>query len=150
LTGDLGILLRRARTNALDAIALVEASLQSLKPYDPTRPYSPEQREPYDALCDRFVRALETCFRFFRTWERVMYGENSETLRDLLLRAEKLHLTTSVRIWMDMREARNRIAHEYLPDQLRSLYDLISGPFAAELRAARIAISNVNITDDER
>lgn len=33
--------------------------------------YSLQEREPYDALSDRFLRAFESSLKFFRTWERV-------------------------------------------------------------------------------
>jgi len=72
------------------AIGLVEASLDGYASYDPHAIYTPKELEPYDALSDRFVRAVETSLKFFRSYERFLYATNSDTIRDLLNRMEKL------------------------------------------------------------
>ena len=118
---------------SVDAIALVAASLDTVSPFDPTRPYSPKEREPYDALCDRFLRAVEVCLKYFRTYERFTEAEVSETIRDLLLRMEKQGMVSSMKLWIDMRDVRNRIFHDYLPEQLSELYGLIMGEMGQEL-----------------
>ena len=64
---------------ALDAIALVEASLSYIKPYEVKKRYSPKELESYDALGERFSRAVEVSIKFFRSYEKLMHGENSET-----------------------------------------------------------------------
>jgi len=81
---DQQILTKSALNKAIDAIKLVEASLEEIKPFDKEKVYSPKEREPYDALSDRFIRAVEVSITFFKSYEKLMYGENSETLRDLL------------------------------------------------------------------
>jgi uncharacterized protein YutE (UPF0331/DUF86 family) len=117
----------------MDAINLVEASINNVKPYNIDYDYTPEEREPYDALSDRFIRAVETSLKFFRSYEKLMFAENSETLRDLLNRMEKLKLISSVTKWMEMRDIRNRIVHDYLPEDLKEIYDTITGDFGKEL-----------------
>ncbi len=57
---------RRARHREL-----VFASAAGYVPFAPGRIYSLREREPYDALSDRFLRAFESSLKFFRTWERV-------------------------------------------------------------------------------
>ena len=136
MTADLVRLTRAARHKVEAAIILVTASVQKVAPYDPSRRYSPDEMEPYDALCDRFVRAVETCIRFFRSYELLVEAASSETLRDLLLRMEKLSLVTTMPLWFEMRDVRNRIVHDYLPEQLKDLYDLLTGRFHNELLAA--------------
>jgi len=42
---------------------------------------------------------------------------------------EKLRFVSDTERWMDMRDVRNRIVHEYLPDDLEQLYAEIRGPF---------------------
>lgn len=122
-----------AAQNAVDAIELIEASLISIQPYDVKASYSPKDREPYDALCDRFIRAVEISIKFFKSYEMLMYAEYSETLRDLLNRMEKLGFISSVTIWMKMRDVRNRIVHDYLPDEIQEMYDSIIGDFGSEI-----------------
>jgi uncharacterized protein YutE (UPF0331/DUF86 family) len=119
---------------AAAAISLVQASVESIDSYDASRTYTPKEREPYDALSDRFVRAVEVAIRFFRSYERLMYAENSDTYRDLLGRMAKLGIISFASLWVDMREVRNRIVHDYLPEEIKQLYDEISGPYGSELR----------------
>ncbi len=124
---------RQARAKMLAAVALVQASLRKLEAYDETRAYTADESEPYDALSDRFIRAVESSLRFFRSYERLQLAEVSDTLRDLLNRMEKLGLVSAVELWFDMRDVRNRIVHDYLPGETREMYEDIMGPFAAEL-----------------
>ena len=55
MTEEQRLLLRRSRQRLSAAIDLVGASVSRTDGFDPTRSYTPEEREPFDALCDRFV-----------------------------------------------------------------------------------------------
>ncbi|RLB06949.1 MAG: hypothetical protein DRG59_07115 [Deltaproteobacteria bacterium] len=79
------------------------------------------------------MRAVEMGLKYFRSLEKYFYGENSDTLRDLLNRMEKLGFITSTDLWMEMREVRNRIVHDYLPEQIKALYDSIMYEYSKEL-----------------
>jgi len=139
---DQQIITKSALNKAIDAIKLVEASLEEIKPFDKEKVYSPKEREPYDALSDRFIRAVEVSITFFKSYEKLMYGENSETLRDLLNRMEKLKWISSVILWMEMRDVRNRIVHGYLPEEIKDIYDSIMGTFGKELLSLKEKTSN--------
>jgi len=130
---DMDILLKQAAQKALDAIDLLEASLNSISNFDPFRDYSPREREPFDAMSDRFIRAVEISIKYFRTYELAQYAENSDTLRDLLNRMEKAGLISTTQRWMEMRDIRNRIVHDYLPGELKEFYNLICGEYGQEL-----------------
>jgi hypothetical protein len=87
--------------------------------------------EPYDALASRFERLVEIALNsFFRSVELHQFGKKSESLRDRLLCMQKIGLVTSVELWMEMRDFRNRIAHDYLPEQLSTA----SGQFLTTIR----------------
>jgi len=118
---------------SLRAIRLVQSSLKSVKPFNPELEYSPKDLEPYDALSDRFIRAVEISLNFFRSYEYYMFAENSETLRDQLNRLEKSNIITSAYKWMQMRDIRNRIVHDYLPEEIKNIYDSIIDDFGPEL-----------------
>ena len=137
------ILLDSAKTKTLAAISLVEASFTDLRPYDINRKYLQKELEPYDALSDRFIRAVEAFIKFFRTYEYYLYTVNSGTYRDLLLNMEKQDLISSVEIWIDMRDIRNRIVHDYLPDQIKNIFDLIMNEFKTELLSVRKKIEQI-------
>lgn len=46
---------------------------------------------------------------------------------------EKLKLISSVEVWIDMRDIRNRVVHDYLPNQIKDIFDLILGEFKDEI-----------------
>ena len=126
-------LIGSAAGKATAAAALVGASLAKVPAYSEEEDYSADEREPYDALTDRFIRAVEMCLQFFRRFERLEFGEESLTLRDRLNRMERLGLITSVELWMKMRDVRNRAVHDYQPDQLKRMYDDMMEIFGPEL-----------------
>ena len=131
---DIQALLLTNRSKALKSLALVAASLADYQAFDPAQDYSPKALEPYDALADRFVRAIECCLRYFRSLELAEYAEQSDTTRNLLNRMEKQGLISHTDLWMDMRNVRNRIVHDYLPEQTAQIFSEISGPYGEELR----------------
>ncbi len=130
---DYKVLLVQSKLKLIDSVNLVQASLTNLKKYNLKKKYTPKELEPYDALSDRYIRAVETCIKFFKSYEYYLYTISSETYRDLLLKMEKLNLISSVEIWVDMRDIRNRVVHDYLPNQVKNIFDLVMGEFANEL-----------------
>lgn len=139
------VLYEGARRKALDALTLVEASLSDYQPYSSRHAYSPKQREPYDAFAERHMRSIEVCIKYFRAYERMMFADSSETYRDLLQRAHKQGMIASPSLWFDMRDLRNRILHDYLPDRLEELYTLISGPYGAALTSLKTRLVNADV-----
>jgi len=130
---DQKIITTKALKQALDALNLIEASLNTYEAYDAGRKYSPREQEPYDALCDRFIRAVEICLKFFRSYEKLLEGVNSDTVRDLLNKMEKSRLIESTGLWLEMRDVRNRIVHDYMPEDIERIYTSIAGAFGKEL-----------------
>ncbi|MCU0769779.1 MAG: hypothetical protein MUD07_10630 [Burkholderiaceae bacterium] len=59
----------------------------------------------------------------------------------MLDRMEKLGWVSSAELWVTMRSIRNKIVHDYLPEQVARMFAQIAGPFAAELSRleARVA-----------
>lgn len=86
-------------------------------------------------MSDRYLRAFESSLKFFRTFERVREVSVSDTFRDLLNRMHKVGLISDVQTWLDLRDLRNRIAHEYLPEELAKIYTAITTTVAQELRS---------------
>lgn len=123
--GDLHHLLEEAEAKVARAAALYLHSATKLGAFDPTRPYSPDELEPYDALVTRFERAVEVFLKFFRTVEMFETAGAGSTVRDCLGLMCKLGLIDEVDQWMEMREVRNRIAHDYLSDKVQGIYGLL-------------------------
>ncbi len=105
-------LLAGSRDKLMAALELLFASVEAYSGFDPQRTYTPQEREPFDALSDCYLRAFESSLKFFRTWERMREAAPSESFRDLLLRMEKLGFISDAGRWLQLRDVRNRIAHE--------------------------------------
>ncbi len=127
------IIVSASKDKLAAALEILFASVDAYVPFDPARRYTPKEREPYDALTDRYLRAFESSLKFFRTLERYREVAPSESFRDLLQRMEKYGVITGAALWIEMRDTRNRIAHEYLPEELAKTYADFGGPAAAEL-----------------
>jgi len=136
-------LLADSRAKLQAALELVFASAIAYVPFVRGRIYSPREREPYDALSDRFLRAFESSLKFFRTWERVREANVSDTFRDLLLRMEKVGLISDLATWVALRDLRNRVVHDYLPDELAALYAAIIDEAVPEFRRLDAAIADL-------
>ncbi len=130
---ELDKLLKAASAKALASIDLLESSLRNYIDYDVDRQYTHDELVPYDALSDRFIRAVEIAIKYIKTWELVNFGINSGTLRDTLNKAEKNDLITDIEIWLLMRNIRNKIVHDYLPDEIEETYNLIVYKYSKEI-----------------
>ncbi len=131
---DLLTLLRENAERLDRAISLVSASSMRARGFDEEKAYTADELEPYDALVGRFERAVEIALnKFFRAVELFEGEPVSDTVRDRLNRMEKLSLIGDVELWMRMRDVRNRISHDYLPEQVKQIYDDILKEFLPEL-----------------
>jgi len=129
------------------ALDLVFASAEAYAPFEPARCYSPQEREPYDAFADRYLRGFESSLKFFKTWERIREATPSDTFRDLLLRMEKLGIISHHERWISLRDLRNRVVHDYLPGELALLYEAILVEAVPEFR--RLAREATRRVSDE-
>jgi uncharacterized protein YutE (UPF0331/DUF86 family) len=146
MSDDESDLLRENRGKTRAALRLIAASLDAYAPFDPAAELSPKQLEPYDALADRFIRAVESALRLFRSVEIHEFGVPADSTREMLDRMEKLRWVSSADLWMAMRSIRNKIVHDYLPEQVARMFAQIAGPFAAELRALDRRLDAANRT----
>ena len=145
MNSDLITLITVARQKVLNTIMLVEASLSRITPYDVNQNYTPEEMEPYDAMSGRFIRAIEVSLKFFRTYERYLFVESSDTIRDLLNRMATVDLITSTQLWVAMRDVRNRIVHDYLPKDIKQIYDAVQNQFGNELKQLKSKLIDLSI-----
>jgi len=112
---------------------LLQASVGKTTDFDSRKNYSVDELESYDALSDRFIRAVEVAIKFFRTYEYYLRAEQSQILRDGLHQMEKLGVISSLDIWLDMRDIQSRIVHDYVPEKIAAMYFLIRNEFFTEL-----------------
>jgi hypothetical protein len=134
---DFQILLVEAHEKVNRAFFLVKSSIDKNLVYKLDQSYTPEELEPFDALSDRFIRCIETFIKFFKTYDRYESIASALTYRDLMNIMAKLELISGVEIWINMRDVRNKIVHDYLPEQIKGMFDLIRGEFAQEIEYSK-------------
>lgn len=72
--------------------------------------------EKVEAFGSRFSRLQDTVGdKLLPEWLRAI-GEKTAAVIDNLNKAEKLHILTSTEKWVEVRELRNKIVHEYIKD----------------------------------
>jgi hypothetical protein len=69
----------------------------------------------------------------FKAMEWLETGTLTDTVRDRLNLAAKLGLIDDAGLWMEMRAARNRIAHDHLPEKIKALQDLLRTRYREEM-----------------
>ena len=107
------------------ATVLLKASIKKFSPYKVEKKYTPKELEYYDSLSFRFEKSVELVLSVFKGLELFLYAKGSDTLRDRLLIMQKLEIVDNIDFWMEARILRNKIAHSYLPELLREIYDEI-------------------------
>ncbi|MDT7879790.1 MAG: hypothetical protein RQ990_02910 [Candidatus Hydrothermia bacterium] len=62
---------------------------------------------------EKNLKVVEMFLYFLRSLEIYLYGQSSDTLRDRLLRMEKLGIISDIETWFKIRILRNKIVHTY-------------------------------------
>jgi len=104
---------------------LLQASVDKYVPYDIDYIYTADELEYYDSLSYRFEKCVDLTLNFFKGLELFLYAKQSDTLRDRLLTMQKIKIVEDIDFWMDARLLRKKIAHAYLPEEIRDIYDEI-------------------------
>lgn len=108
-------------TEVLEALLPLAHSWEKLKNEELSslKQKSLDDFEPWEALISRFARTTDI---FLSKYIRLMVLEEDPgfrgEMRDLLDKAEKISLISNADQWMQIRELRNQIAHEYTKDDL--------------------------------
>jgi len=106
-------------------VYLLKSSINKFKPYKVRKTYTPVELEYYDSLAFRFEKTVELFLHFFKGLESYQSGKVSDTLRDRLLLMQKLKIINGIDFWIEARLLRNKVAHDYLPEQLKDIYQEI-------------------------
>lgn len=96
--------------------------------------YTPEELEIFDALTSRFGRIYETSIQLFKTFDTLQSLHVAESFGDLISNCSKLNLITNEDLWFDMRLIRNKISHDYLPNQIQEMIERIVDSFYLEFK----------------
>lgn len=87
--------------------------------------YEVSEFDSYENLCSRFSRMIDFLVRkIFRSIDAVEF-ENEGTLVDTVNRAHKRGLFENIDTVRQIKDLRNDIAHEYIDDALKDLFEEI-------------------------
>ena len=118
----------------LKAFKLYESSLKHLEDLDISKLKTALELEPLDAFNSRFERLVDIILqKLSKTIELEETWINEWTLRDRLNLLEKKWYIRNVDLWLEMRWARNKLAHEYIEDAIEDLYYLILSDYNSEI-----------------
>ncbi len=105
-----------------EAAKTLARSYQRCQGIDRKAEYSLDELDHFEGLTSRFARLsdvlIQKIFRLIDTLDL----DSSGTVRDRIHRAEKKELISSSGIFVEIRELRNEIAHEYLTVELNKIY----------------------------
>jgi len=84
--------------------------------------YDGDELDAFEAFASRFGRLADILVqRVFRLIERIDL-DDAGTVRDRINRAEKKGLIENAQTFAEIRTLRNAIAHEYLPEAVRTIF----------------------------
>lgn len=122
------------RDNLEKAIQLFQSSTNEIENYDATKKYTYKELEPYDALSNRSLRVYEMAIKYFDCIDKIDSKKVAETFRDLIHNSSKFRLVETEEVWFEMKKIRNKMAHDYLPNEIKNMYDFLTNSFAKEVR----------------
>lgn len=84
--------------------------------------YTPEEFDAFENLTSRFARTCDFLInKVYRGFDKLELTE-SGSLLDVINRADKRHLITSVAEIKTIKELRNEISHQYASAQLKAIF----------------------------
>jgi hypothetical protein len=88
--------------------------------------YTFEDEESFDSLTSKFARTSDFFLqKVIRGIWISLHEPSNIPLIDILNRAEKLEIIESSKLFLEIRELRNSIAHEYLTDSISDIVQLV-------------------------
>jgi uncharacterized protein YutE (UPF0331/DUF86 family) len=106
-------LLLKNYENLKKTILLFETALKDVVQILNKENFSEQDLKSFDVFSFRFQKVVEMFLHFLRSLEIYLYGQSSDTLRDRLLRMEKLGIISDIETWFKIRILRNKIVHTY-------------------------------------
>ena len=87
-----------------------------------------ETLESWESFCARFARVTDIFLaKYIRSSVLRMDPAFRGELRDYVDKAEKMDLVSSADMWMEIRELRNKISHEYSRSDLKQTFEDVRG-----------------------
>ncbi len=105
-----------------DAASILKYSYKKCIRIKSKKEYTLKELDAFENLTSRFARLNDIIIqRVIKTIHSIDLDEIT-TVRDSINLAEKKNLIKSAQVMIEMRELRNSIVHEYIPDVIKSVY----------------------------
>ncbi len=118
-------LLKNELTLLEDSAKILSRSFQRCQDIGHKKEYSLEELDHFEGLTSRFARLsdilIQKTFRLIEILDLDLPG----TVRDRINRAEKKDLIRSAQLFVEIRDLRNDIAHEYLSKKFIDIYQKV-------------------------
>ena len=105
-----------------NSVATFVASCEKCKKIGLKKDYNFEELESFDSLTSKFARTSDIFTQKILRTIFFILRENTITFIDKVNLAEKLCLITSADDLIEIRDLRNLIAHEYIPENIIGLF----------------------------
>jgi len=102
--------------------AVLDVSFDRCKGIALVRELSEENLESFEALTARYARFLDIAFQKVLKTLFLLLRETPGAVIDQASLAEKLRIIPDSEVFLELRELRNMIAHEYAEEDLRKLF----------------------------
>ena len=108
----------------LDHLQYSYGKVQKLKLSSASK--DPDSLETYEALVARFARVTDIFIaKYLRSFSQKDDPAFQGSLVDTIHYAEKKGLIISAKVWIEIRELRNKISHEYATKDLKIIFDQV-------------------------
>jgi hypothetical protein len=125
VTDQMKLLLVKELKVLCDAREVLEYSLNKCSAIGIKESYEPEELESFESFTGRFARLSDILIqKIFRLVDELDL-DSQGTIRDRINRAEKKELIASSDVFVEIRMIRNDIAHEYLPEAIRDIFEKV-------------------------
>ena len=105
-----------------DAASVLEYSYKKCRGIITKKRYTIKEQDAFEILTSRFARLSDIIIqRIFKTIHSMDLDEIS-SVRDSINLAEKKNLVASAKGMVEIRELRNSIVHEYIPEVINVIY----------------------------
>jgi hypothetical protein len=105
-----------------DASSILKYSYEKCKKIKIKSEYTLKELDAFENLSSRFARLNDIILqKMLKTIHSIDLDEIN-TIRDSINLAEKKNLIKSARKMIEMRELRNSIVHEYIPDVIKNIF----------------------------
>jgi len=105
-----------------DASSILEYSYKKCVKIKSKKLFTLKELDAFETLTSRFARLSDIIIQRVIKSIHLMDLDEVNTVRDSINLAEKKKLIKSAKSMVEIRELRNSIVHEYLPDIIKSIY----------------------------